>query len=87
MSLGRQKLAISAFFLFALILTVNRNIQWEIASAILVDAIRQNPDNSTLRINYAVVLEGDLALQQHETNFILLQNETRRINSSGEILH
>ena len=84
---GRQKLAISAFFLFALILTVNRNIQWGDSSAILVDAIRQNPDNSTLRINYAVVLEGDLALQQHETNFILLQNETRRINSSGEILH
>jgi hypothetical protein len=28
------------------------------SSAILVDAIRQNPDNSTLRINYAVVLEG-----------------------------
>jgi hypothetical protein len=55
---GWKKLLISVFFLFALTLTVNRNLQWSNSSRILTDAIRQNPDNIALRINYAAILEN-----------------------------
>lgn len=55
-SITSKRFFILMVFASALLLTINRNKQWQDPSILLADALKQNPDNISLKINYAITL-------------------------------